>query len=102
SLPVRRDRGDRPVLPAARPFDADHVRAEIGEQHGAIGTGHITAEVQHPNAVQRTHADQSGWPRVTGISAPLIERAPAEARNRMMSAIACGCTHWLVSASGMS
>ena len=41
---------------AARRLDLDHVGAEVGEQHGAVGAGQHLGEVDHPQPAQRAAA----------------------------------------------
>ncbi len=40
---------------AARRLDLHHVGPEIGEQHGAVRPGEDLGEVEHAQAVERTH-----------------------------------------------
>ena len=42
------------VVALSRIFDLDHVCAEIGETHCAVGAGNDTAEIYYPNAVERS------------------------------------------------
>ena len=41
------------VVPGDGPLDLDHGRAEVGQQHGRVGTGQHPAEVRHDHAVHR-------------------------------------------------
>ena len=52
ALAVLGDGNDIAVLAAGDLFDADHVRAEIGEQRRTIGAGDVAAEIENPNAVK--------------------------------------------------
>jgi hypothetical protein len=60
-------------------LDLDHIGTEIGEHHGAIGTGHDAREIEHANTGQRSA--RSGWGghgkeplalRATGFDAGII------------------------------
>lgn len=49
--------GDRrypAVLAALAPLDADHVRAEVGQQRGAVGPRDVPAEIEDPDAMKHT------------------------------------------------
>ena len=40
---------------AAGLFNLDNIRAEVGEQHGRCGPGEQTRQVEHGDAVERSH-----------------------------------------------
>ena len=48
--PVGTDGRHPAILAPAAPLDADHVRAEVGEQRRAVRPGDIAPEVEHPKS----------------------------------------------------
>jgi hypothetical protein len=51
---IRGDRRDPAVLTALAPLDADHVRAKVGQQRGAVGPRDVPAEIEDPDALKHT------------------------------------------------
>ena len=60
-LPAREGRPPGARLVAALgALDLDHVRAEVGEHHRAVGPGEHAREVGHPHAGERSGAGRTG------------------------------------------
>src|SRR5690606_7937603 len=61
ALATLRDRRRPAVLAAAPLLDANHVRAHVAEQAGAVGAGDVATEVEDANAFEDAAHARSVW-----------------------------------------
>ena len=54
ALAAFNDRTEPAIFAAIAPLDANHVGAEIRQQHGAIGRGDEAAKIDHANSFEQS------------------------------------------------